>query len=407
MEDRKSLKKAWYLVFISALVGCSISAAFPQFSMTVSELSAKTGMTEAFLLSGDTLKSATIVLSMLASGVMYKKYGARVCFILSMVFTVSAQFVIPFTDSPVIFMIFKAVQGLASLVFPVFLLLIMDAVPEKQSGLSTAVFNGIFYSGGGVGGMIAGVFISHWGWLSSYYAIGILETVLAVVWLVTVKVNPVESEDETVEKSSYLRLLAMPKVWLLIVAFVSTTFVVQAITVDLPLFSYDLGYSSSDVAASSTAVSIGLIVSCLISGKISDMFAGRMKNKAAARILALAIGPLLIIVSTVIMITLDLESRAMYFAVVFLLSFGGSWGFGTFYCILPEIFDRDMLPDITGLAGGAGDAGMPLAPLLVGVLFGARGMWKAGWSVCIVLAGLSILACIILLKQQSRNVKQG
>ena len=43
------------------------------------------------------------------------------------------------------------------------------------------------------------------------------------------------------------------------------------------------------------------------------------------------------------------------------------------------------------------DMGMPLAPLLVGVVFGARGMWHLGWSVCIVISLLSILACFLLL----------
>ena len=74
------------------------------------------------------------------------------------------------------------------------------------------------------------------------------------------------------------------------------------------------------------------------------------------------------------LILLDLTSVGLFYATAFIFSFGGSWGLGTFYSILPEIFDEDRLPIITGLAGGAGDMGMPLAPLLVGVVFGARGM---------------------------------
>ena len=45
----------------------------------------------------------------------------------------------------------------------------------------------------------------------------------------------------------------------------------------------------------------------------------------------------------------------------------------------------------------AGDMGMPAAPLLVGVIFGARGMWHLGWAVCIAIAALSLVACVLLL----------
>ena len=127
------------------------------------------------------------------------------------------------------------------------------------------------------------------------------------------------------------------------------------------------------------------------------MVARRMSNKGRARILVMAVGPILIIIASLMLILLDLTNFGLFYATAFIFSFGGSWGLGTFYSILPEIFDEERLPIITGLAGGAGDMGMPLAPLLVGVVFGARGMWHLGWSVCIVISLLSILACFLLL----------
>ena len=63
----------------------------------------------------------------------------------------------------------------------------MDVISERQAGLATAVFNGIFYSGGGIGGTLAGFFIAKSGWLSSYFALGIIELVIGVIWLFTVK----------------------------------------------------------------------------------------------------------------------------------------------------------------------------------------------------------------------------
>ena len=149
--------------------------------------------------------------------------------------------------------------------------------------------------------------------------------------------------------------------------------------------------------ASKESGTVGTNQTCLVSGQISDMVARRMSHKWRARILVMAVGPILIIIASLMLILLDLTNFGLFYATAFIFSFGGSWGLGTFYSILPEIFDEERLPIITGLAGGAGDMGMPLAPLLVGVVFGARGMWHLGWSVCIISSLLSILACFLLL----------
>lgn len=280
----------------------------------------------------------------------------------------------------------------------------MDVIAEHHAGLATAVFNGMFYSGGGVGGTVAGFFISKYGWMSSYFAIGAIQLIIGIIWLLTVKdttekqpaeTNPVSLDTQN--QASSLILLKTPVVWLLIIGFISTTFVIQAITVDMPLFSAFLGYDDSETATINTAVTIGLLAACLVSGKISDIVALRMSNKAKARILVMAIGPVIIILSSLMLILLDLTSIGLFYAAALLFSFGGSWGMGAFYAILPELFDEDQLPIVTGLAGGAGDMGMPAAPLLVGVIFGARGMWHLGWFVCVIIAALSLVACILLL----------
>lgn len=409
-QKTMSQKKAWYIVLISSLMGCSISAAFPQFSMTVTILAEKTGLSEEFLLTSDTVKSAAIVVAMLCSGFFYKKFGARITFIIALICTALPQFLVPYTSLPALFIFLKIMQGFSSIIFPVFLLIIMDAISERQAGLATAVFNGVFYSGGGIGGTLAGFFISHSGWLSSYFALGIIEIVIGLIWLFTVKdpAGQSQKQEEQLQTSqnSSLHLLRMPVVWLLIFGFISTTFVIQAITVDMPLFSQWLGYTDADTGRITTAVTIGLLASCLVSGKISDMVALRMSDKARARILVMAMGPLIIILSSLMLIFLDLQSFGLFYVTAFLFSFGGSWGLGTFYSILPEIFDEDTLPIVTGLAGGAGDLGMPAAPFLVGVVFGAKGLWHLGWAVCIVIALISLLACGLLFLRRKPTTDQ-
>ncbi len=416
MQKSISTEKAWYIVFISALLGCSISSAFPQFSMTVSTLAENTGMSTAFLLTGDTVKSAAIVAAMITAGYTYKRFGVRWNMIVSIICTVVPQFVIPHTTLPALLIIMKIVQGFSSLCFPVLLLVIMDVIPEGQRGLATTVFNGIFYSGGGVGSILTGFFITRFNWIVSYYALGGIMLFLGCLWVMTVSytapeqnTHPATSEgsgelssQEENDRSLTRELLSNSTTWLLIIAFLSTTFVVQAITVDLPLFSEYLGYNAMEISKLNVPVALGLIAACLVSGKLSDLFTARSSHKATARILALALGPILIVFSSILLITMDLTSFPAFWCVSFLFSFSGSWGFGTFYSILPEIYSPRRLPIITGLAGGAGDMGMPAAPLLVGVVFGARGLWQYSWTVCAVMALLSIAAAVILIVRYRR-----
>ena len=88
-----------------------------------------------------------------------------------------------------------------------------------------------------------------------------------------------------------------------------------------------------------------------------------------------------------------------------LFSFGGSWGLGVFYSILPDVFDRHTLSTATGLIGGFGDLMMPIAPTVVGVVFGVRGLWTLGWGSCAVLAVIGTAACAVLIGCLKREVR--
>lgn len=389
--------KGWYIVFVSAFMGCAISATFPQFSMTVSELSEQSNISVQVLLTSDTLKSVAIVISMLLSGYTYKRFGTKITFIFALLATVIPQFLLPYTTSVTVLMLLKFLQGLAAIVFPIFLLLIMDWIHESQTGLATAVFNGIFYGGGGIGGTFAGIIITQKGWTASYMSVGIVQLFIGIIWILTVKDKHLDPPAlQSVSSISTKQILKLPKVWLLILSFFSTTFVLQAITVDIPIYSIYLGYNEIDTGRVMTAVTIGIITACLISGKTSDFFALKSSNKAKSRIYALMVGPVIIMISSIVLIIAHLNSFSVFFSAILFFSFGAAWGLGTFYSILPEMFQKNTLPIITGFSGGIGDLGMPIAPLIVGVLFGVNGLWNYGWAFCTVLAFISMISCFLL-----------
>lgn len=397
----------WYVVFINAFIGCVLSAGFPQASMTVGYLSEKMGISQQVLLTGDTVRTLGIILGMMAAGVAVKKFSSRKVFLFGMVAAIVPQILIPYNSSLILFFILKFAQGIASIVFPVFLIIIMDWIDESQSGISTAVFNGIFYGGGGIGGTFAGFIITKSGWIASYWALAILQLIVAIVWLMTVKEKKKSTSSagkgETKEGLSLKQMLGMPKLWLLVISFLSTTWTVQAIMVDMPLFGSFLGYSELETGKIMTAITIGIVSACIVSGKISDFFAARTKNKAGARISVLMVGCIIIILSVAMIVLADLKSFTVFYAGTLFFSFGAAWGLGAFYSILPEVFDEDTLPVATGFIGGCGDAGMPLAPTVVGIIFGVKGLWSVGWSTCAIVALLSIISCLILIRSSSKK----
>lgn len=400
----------WYVVFINAFIGCVLSAGFPQASMTVAYLSEKMNISQQVLLTGDTVRTLGIILGMMASGVAVKKFGAKKVFIFGMVLAILPQIIIPYNTSLILFFGLKFAQGISSIVFPMFLLIIMDWIDESQTGLSTAIFNGIFYGGGGIGGTFAGFVIAKSGWIASYWALAILQLLISIIWLFTIREKGVpegEKAQEGVAKGglSLKEMLGMPKLWLLVISFISTTWCVQAITVDMPLYGSFLGYNELETGKIMTAVTVGIISACIVSGKISDFFALRAKNKAAARIRVLMAGCIIIICSVAVILVMDLSRFSMFYMATLFFSFGGSWGLGSFYSILPEVFDEETLPVATGFIGGCGDAGMPLAPTVVGIVFGVRGLWSIGWGICAVVAAFSILACIILIRSSRKGTE--
>jgi nitrate/nitrite transporter NarK len=106
---------------------------------------------------------------------------------------------------------------------------------------------------------------------------------------------------------------------------------------------------------------------------------------------------IIIIISIPLLMFGNMGNLTFISLTAFLLSFGSCWGVGAFYPTLPEIFHGDTVPTVTGIAGGIGDIGMPVAPLLIGVFFGIRGMWDKGWGVCLLIAVISMVSILTLI----------
>lgn len=402
-RHKKNNTYGWYIAILSALFGCVLTAGYPQFSLTVNDLAEKMQVSEEILLSGDTVKLAGVVLAMWLSDTCRRKLGLYRTILLGAAATIIPQFLLPVITSLPLFFVLKFIQGLSSIVFPIMMLLMMDWVEENQTGLVTAVFNGIFYGGGGIGATAASLVLSKWGWVATYYALGIVLAIVTAIWVLSVRErdrDPSQMRTEEPSKENGLsvsQLLRLPKVYCLILGFIPTTFAVQAISSDLALYGSFLGYSQAQIGSVGTAATIGMVAACLVSGRCSDFFAGKLKNRGSARVGVMLAGCALTAVSVGVLLGAAGQGYGPFYAAVLLFSFGGSWGLGVFYSILPDVFDQHTLSTATGLIGGFGDLMMPIAPTVVGVVFGVRGLWTLGWGSCAVLAVIGVAACAVLI----------
>jgi MFS family permease len=403
-SGRLRIFRGWYTVFMSGLTGCSLSACFPQFSMTVFPLSGVSGLPVDLLLIGESVKSCAIVLGMFLYGFVYQKLGFRLTFITALLAIVIPQCILPSVSSAPVFFALKCIQGLGSLAFPLFLVLIMNWMPREQTGLSTAIFNGMFYGGGGIGGTFAGFIIVTAGWRASYYVLAALIVFLGLVWLLTVKegAEPQSAAGRPPRKASGGAVFWKDyRVWFLALAFFGTTWAVQAITVDMPLYGAFLGYDEIGIGSVLAGVTAAMVISCVVSGRVSDLCAGKSKNRGRARLLVLLAGYLIALTALCLLILTDTTQIVVFAAAAFLFSFGATWGLGVFYSILPEIYDSERVPLVTGAVGGIGDISMPAAPFVVGAVFGVRGLWRTGWSMCALVILLSVAAIVVLLRSDN------
>lgn len=400
--DKKHNSYGWYVVLISAIIGISMTASFPQFTMVVDEYAIRTGVSKEFLLFTDTVKSISIMVSMLLSGPVYKKLGLKKAFALAILAMVVPQVILPYVTDGMLVLLLKIIQGFCAIIFPVFIINIMDWMDKNQIGTATAVFNGIFYGGSGLGATAAGFTIASMGWVASFHMIAIMTLLPSLVWFFTVKeANKVEdSALERGRKSGYGAVIKSPITWILIICLFSTIWMVQVLSVDLPLYGEFFGYDAGSVGLIMSSLSFGIFFASIISGRISDFFAGKSKKPSRARLIVFSLGPVLTVLSIMLLFAIDKSNFTLFYGAILLLSFSSAWGLGSFYCILPELMEKSEVEYATGFVGGIADLAMPIGPFVVGVIFGVKGLWTPAWASCIAICLFSVVGCVLLFRKK-------
>lgn len=380
-----------YTAIIGAITGAVSAATASQFSSVLAPLALRLGVAEKAVALTESIKSIAVVFAMLAAPAIIRRCGWRFSFALGALTMLIPQLLMPITGSYALLALLKAIQGFSALLFPLILSLIMEWCSEKNIGLTTALFMGVFYAGGSAGGAVAGAAITRWGWQASFHMLSAAMIVTAVIFMLTVKSDRKPQLREASPRSDrnvYKSVISFKETWLLIIAFLPTIWTIQAIWADVIPFSLNIGYAESNVGGTSSIAATAIVLAAVISGRVSDMSALRVKSPLLGRVAVFSAGMILIITGALIMVFVNFAPPAslVFNSAIFLLSFGAAWGLGSFYCILPELFDGEQTMIANGFIGGIADMAMPLSPAAMAVLGIDLGLWDLAWFSCAVVS---------------------
>lgn len=399
----------WLLVLCYSALGVTFPAATTQYSMSVTELARVMGVSGETVLWAETFRAACLVFAMFLSGYAYNRLGLRKAIALGLTLQITPQFLLPLavkTGSLPFLFLCKGIQGCNSLAFPLYIASIVLWVHEDFKGLATAIFNGSFVAGAGLGAWIAGKVIPLFGWEYSFYIIGGLGALFALPAVLLTRDKDAASprgNAPPAPKRSYGPVVRMPVTWLLVVGFIANTWITQAVNVDMPVYSAYLGYEYGETGRFMALLSLVTVTSSVLSGGISDRIAARSANKLRARCIVMGCGYAVSIAASLLLPDLARSGIGPFMAAACVMMFGAAWAGGIFWALPSDAYPEDCIVAGTSFCSSASNIPNPIAPMVVGILLGGRGLWRVAWYSCALLAAISLLAILLLSARRGKN----
>lgn len=404
----------WLLVICYSLLGVFFPAAVTQFSMVVGDVAEALQVDRQVVLLADSTRAVCLVCAMFLSSYVYKKFGLRKTMALGLMFQILPQFFVPVAVRihcvPMLFVL-KGMQGLNSMAFPLYISTITMWMSERYVALATAIFNGSFVAGSGVGAWISGKIIPALGWEASFFAVGGICLFFAIPVLCITRDKPsVKTEepaaDGTKKKGNvYGSIIRQPITWILVAALIANTWVAQAVTVDMSVYANSIGFTYGQTGNLMLAISVVTVISSILAGAVSDWFAARVKDRIKSRSVIMGLGYVLSAVSAFL---LPMAARTGFMGLALaacLMMFGASWAAGVFWALPVEVYAPEDNVAGTAFCSGASNIPNPIAPMVVGVILGSSGNWTAGWMTCAAVSLLSVIASFLVPNYRTRKTE--
>ena len=229
--------------------------------------------------------------------------------------------------------------------------------------------------------------------------VGILTVIFAIPAVIFTRENTNSTGNRNEGATNKLpdeSITKYPALWVLIISLVAYTWVTQSVTVDMSIYSNYLNYSYSQTGTMMLLISVVTVISAISGGFVSDRFAEKAKNRVKARSNVLVIGYGITIIASFLLPLVASRNYVSFVICAVLMMFGVAWAQGVFWSIPPEMFSGKNLVKATSLCSGTSNIVNPIAPMVVGVLLGANGLWHLSWISCGVVCLISLLAAVSL-----------
>lgn len=392
---------SWLLVVVYSLLGIFFPAAVTQFSMVVTDVANALQVDRQVVLLADSTRAVCLVTAMFLSSYIYKRFGLRKTMALGLMFQILPQFCVPlairFQCVPMLFVL-KGMQGLNAMAFPLYISTIAVWMDRRYVALATAIFNGSFMAGSGIGAWISGKIVPALGWEASFYAVGGICLFFAIPALLLTREKPgqaaasTDSRKEQKKDSVYGTIIRQPLTWILVASLMANTWVCQSVTVDMSVYAQSIGYDYGLTGNLMLMISVVTVIASMLAGGVSDWFAARAKNRTRSRCVIMGLGYALSLIGGFFLPAAAQAGFAGLAASACLMMFGANWGMGVFYALPVELYPEKDNVAATAFCTGASNIPNPIAPMVVGVVLGTGGHWTAAWLTCAAASAISMAA---------------
>ena len=266
-----------------------------------------------------------------------------------------------------------------------------------------ALMSGIVVAGPALGIVVMPLaftlFISAYGWRTSYIILGSVVLVLIVLAALFLRRDPGQmglmpygadkgkagGMDLQAAGLSLGEAVRTRQFWLLSVVSFSDLFLMNVITVHIVIYTIGLGIPAT-AAASVLSVAAGVSIPArVIIGGVAD----RIGNKPAFMIC---------FITSVVAFLLLLVARELWILYLFAAIFGfGLWSSGAIMApITAELFGLKSHGTILACTAFASAVGGAVGPVLVGYIFDVTGSYQLGFILCLLVTIVGITALIFL-----------
>lgn len=360
---------------------------------------------------------AAYAVGLLTMGTVLDKIGTRIGFIISVVILSLSGMIHAVLSSFMSFAVARFALGIgASANFPASIKTIAEWFPKKERATATGIFNTGSNLGAILSPLIIPIIALKWGWQWAFIFAGILGFIWLIFWFFTYK-KPEETATLSSSELTHIQqdeketeTVKLP--WKSIISYKQTWGIMLSRFLTDPIWWFFLywlpKYLNSNFHIDLTHIGLPLIIVYVISmggsvigGWLSSSMINRGKNPVSARKLTIFFMSLLVVP---IFFTSFTSNIWIAVTLISMATFAHQGYAANIFTIVSDIFPKNAVGSVTGLAGFAGAIGGVLFSGAVGLILQITGNYYLVFGIASVAYLLCWLALFLFVPSDKKIV---